>query len=105
MKRDDTVYLRHIRDLIASFADYLEGAGEVDFKRNRLLQDAVIRQIQIIGEATKHLSVGFRERHPHVPWDDIAAMRDKLVHDYFGVDTGTVGVAPRTWGRVKSQYR
>ena len=90
MKRDDTVYLRHIRDAIGAVADYLKGVDEEEFKRNRLLQDGVIRQVQIIGEATKRLSPGFRERHSHVPWSDIAAMRDKLVHDYFGVDVDTV---------------
>ena len=50
------------------------------------MQDGVIRQIEIIGEATKRLSTDFRSRHRHIPWDDIAGMRDKLIHDYFGVD-------------------
>jgi uncharacterized protein with HEPN domain len=90
MKRDETVYLRHILDAVSAIAEYLQGVSEEDFKRNRLLQDGVIRQLQIIGEATKRLSGDFRAAHPHIPWQDIAGMRDKLTHDYLGVDTETV---------------
>jgi len=50
----------------------------------------VIRQIEIIGEATKRLSNNLRDKHAHIPWQDIAGMRDKLVHDYFGVDIDKV---------------
>ncbi|HFE52539.1 MAG TPA: DUF86 domain-containing protein, partial [Bacteroidetes bacterium] len=52
----------------------------------RMVQDAVVRQLEIIGEATRHLSKEFRSAHPAIPWSEIAGMRDKLVHDYFGVD-------------------
>lgn len=56
------------------------------FKKNTLIQDAVIRQIEIIGEATKRLSEQTRRESQDISWDDIAGMRDKLIHDYFGVD-------------------
>lgn len=90
MKKDETVYLRHIIDAILAVAEYIEGVDEEAFKGNRLVQDGVIRQIQIIGEATKRLSAEFRASHSSVPWQDIAGMRDKLVHDYLGVDIETV---------------
>jgi len=74
-------------------ASHLSLVDESSFMSTPLIQHAVIYQLQIIGEATKRLSVGLRRQHPSVPWQDIAGMRDKLVHDYFGVDLDAVWLA------------
>ena len=90
MIRDDLVYLSHIRDALQQISLYTDGMDYTVFLVNRMTQDAVIRQFEIIGEATKNLSNAFRERYPTVPWKDLAGFRDKLIHQYFGVDLAMV---------------
>ncbi len=86
MARDELIYLRHILDAINTVEEYLQGVDEAKFKNTRLLQDGTIRQIEIIGEAVRHISNDIRKTYSEVPWQDVAGMRDKLIHDYFGVD-------------------
>jgi uncharacterized protein with HEPN domain len=86
MPHDDRVYLQHILDSILRIESYLHSVDEATFHQHSMIQDAVVRQIEIIGEAVKRLSPTLRGQHPDIPWQDIARMRDKLIHDYFGVD-------------------
>ena len=95
MQRDDSVYLKHIRDSIAKIQVYTKGVSKASFLKDTLVQDAVIRQIEIIGEAAKRLSEGIRSQHTDVPWQDILGMRNKLIHDYFGVDIEKVWLTVR----------
>jgi len=90
MIKDDIVYLNHIIDAISRIEEYVHGLTYDDFIENYLIQDGVIRQIQVIGEATKKISDNTREKYPEIPWKDIAGMRDKLIHDYFGIDLDAV---------------
>lgn len=90
MVKDDRVYLRHILDAINTVGEYLHGVDESRFKSNHLLQDGAIRQIEIVGEAVRHISKDLRRTYSEIPWQDIAGMRDKLIHDYFGVDVEKV---------------
>jgi len=85
-QRDDSVYLKHIRDAGARIQAYTKGVSKANFLRETLIQDAVIRQIEIIGEAANRVSEKTRSKSAEVPWQDISGMRNKLIHDYFGVD-------------------
>lgn len=90
MIKDDMVYLNHIMDAISRIEEYVYGLTHDDFIENYLIQDGVIRQIQVMGEATKKISDNTRGKYPDIPWKDIAGMRDKLIHDYFGIDLDAV---------------
>ncbi len=90
MSKDNTAFLRHMLDAIELIENYLKDKSYKEFQSNRMLQDAVIREIEIIGEATKNLSADFRSKYSEIPWRQIAGMRDKLIHGYFGVDLAAV---------------
>jgi uncharacterized protein with HEPN domain len=82
--------MHHIMDAIEYIEEYTQGLDYEGFINKRLVQDGVIRQIEIIGEATKKISTEIKENIPGIPWKDITGMRDKLIHDYMGVDIDAV---------------
>jgi uncharacterized protein with HEPN domain len=90
MKRDDTVYLHHILDAIGLIEEYTKGMSEDDFFTNSMAHDAVVRQLEIIGEAARNISDGFRERHSKLPWGKMIGIRNKIIHEYFNVNYAIV---------------
>jgi uncharacterized protein with HEPN domain len=86
---EDMLYLRHIRDAIEKIESYT-GIGRDVFFAESHWQDAVIRQLEIMGEATKHLSSSLRDQYSTVQWRRIAGLRDVLIHNYMGVDLSAV---------------
>ena len=90
MKRDDPAYLHHIRDGIERVERHLAGVSWDEFLQTELVQDAVLRQLEIIGEAARNLSDDLRQAHAQVPWSQIVGMRNRLIHAYFQVDLTVV---------------
>ncbi len=87
--KDDKIYLQHIRDAVERIVSYTTEGREA-FLADTQVQDAVARNLEIIGEAVKHLSDELRAKHPDIPWKRIAGMRDEMIHEYFGVDLNIV---------------
>ncbi len=88
--RNDLVFLEDILDSIEKIEFYVQSFTEAEFEKSSEKQDAVIRRLEIIGEAVKNLSDTIRNTYPHVRWRQIAGMRDVLIHQYFGVTIGLV---------------
>jgi uncharacterized protein with HEPN domain len=87
--KGDRVYLEHIRDAISRIESYTTGGRDV-FLEQPMVQDAVMRNLEIVGEAAKRLSPESTAKSPDVDWRRIAGLRDVLIHHYFGVNLETV---------------
>ncbi|MBI1883311.1 MAG: DUF86 domain-containing protein [Chlamydiae bacterium] len=83
--KDNSLYLLHIRDALDLILEYAS-SGKEFFMQDKKTQDAIIRNLEILGEATKNIQEDFRQVHSEIPWKALAGMRDKLAHDYFGVN-------------------
>jgi uncharacterized protein with HEPN domain len=87
--KDAAVFLHHIQDAIARIEAYT-ATGRRAFRSNTMVQDAVIRNLEVIGEAVRNLPPELRRQHPTIPWRSITALRNVLIHEYFGVDIDIV---------------
>ena len=86
MTKDAFVYVHHMLDAIKAVETYIKGMGREGFLKNKMAQDAVMRNLEIMGEAAKRVPKALRDAHSLVEWKKIAGMRDILIHEYLGVD-------------------
>ena len=89
MKKDPKVNIVFILECVELVEEYLKDITEAEFMNSTKLQDAIIRRIELIGEAVKNISQSIKENYSEVPWKRISGMRDILVHDYLGIDLNT----------------
>jgi len=97
MKRNYRVYLSDILDALRNAREFVKGLSYKEFIADKKTVSAVVRELEVAGEATKQLPASVRKKYPHIPWSDMAGMRDKLIHFYFGVDLEIV------WETVKAR--
>lgn len=95
MKRDLKLFIEDILENINLIENSIKGLSVKQFKSNRLIIDATLRRLEIIGEAVKNIPDSFREKYSNIPWKDIAGFRDKLTHAYFGV------ILERVWNIIE----
>ncbi len=86
MQRDYEVYMEDILESITKIENYVKGLSYEDFSKNTLIVDAVVRNLEIIGEAVKKIPTDIKKKYPYIGWRKIAGLRDILIHEYFGIN-------------------
>ena len=90
MKKEPLIFIKHILESIKNIESFSQGLSKNKFEKDRLKQSAIIREIEIIGEAVKNLPIEFTVKYPYVEWSKIAGTRDKIIHHYFGIDSDII---------------
>src|SRR3989338_5759385 len=90
MKKDVLIFLNHVLENIEDIELFSKNITKSALESNKLKQKAIIRSLEVIGEAVKNIPPSFRKEHPSIEWNQIAGLRDKLIHHYFGVDLNTI---------------
>jgi len=88
--RDWLLYVEDMLDSIKTINEFLKETSKDHFLNNRMMKDAVIRNFEIIGEATRHIPLENRKKHPEIPWETLYDTRNELIHEYFEVDFGAI---------------
>lgn len=89
-EKEDLIFIKHILESINAIENFSENITKEELISNRLRQSAIVREIEIIGEAVKNISKTLKNKHREIEWKDIVATRDKIIHHYFGVDLNII---------------
>jgi uncharacterized protein with HEPN domain len=89
MRRDEA-YLLDIVLAARKALQFVQGVSREQFEQNELIQNAVLRPLEVIGEAAGRVAEATRSKHPEIPWEQMVGLRNRLIHEYFRVDYGTV---------------
>ena len=89
-EKEDLVFIEHILDSISAIENFSKNLSKEKLISNRLRQSAIIREIEIIGEAVKNISKTLKNKHKEIEWSNISGTSDKMIHHYFGVDLNIV---------------
>ena len=90
MNKKIQIFITHVLENIEKIESFSNGIKKEELYKNEQKQYAIVRAVEIIGEAVKNISNSFRKEHPEILWKKIAGMRDKITHHYFGVDLDTI---------------
>jgi len=104
MKKDPKIFLSHILESIEEINRNTGKITKNEFSTNKTIQDAVIRRLEIIGEATKNLPQSFKNNYPDIEWKKMAGLRDIIVHEYFGLSLKLIwGITQKDLPKLKKQ--
>jgi uncharacterized protein with HEPN domain len=95
LKRDIKLFIEDIKENILDIESFSKGLTLEKFEKDKLRQNAIMRSLEIIGEASKNIPLDFRKKYPKIPWKDISGFRDKISHGYFGVNL------ERVWNMIE----
>ena len=95
--KESLKFLRHVVDSINDIEEFLHNLNKDALVKNKLRKSAILRELEVIGEAIKNIPIEFINKYPFISWADFAGLRDKLIHHYFGVDWDIV------WNIVKDE--
>lgn len=106
MKKDNLIFIKHILASIEDIESFSKGLLKKEFIKNKLKQNAIVRSIEVIGEASKNLPNSFKEKYSDIYWKEIIGTRDKIIHHYFGIDLDIVwDIIKKNLPKLKKQIK